>query len=124
MSDRPWLVLVIEDSFDDMQVMSTTLEYHGLEVMTASNADEFYGALQSALPDLVITDLAMPGLDGWDVLAALRNDASTQTVPVVAVTAYHSDRLHDEALQGGFDAYFQKPIDPQHFVEQLRTTLR
>jgi CheY-like chemotaxis protein len=70
-------------------------------------------------PTLVITDLAMPGVDGWGVLAAVRGNLASAHVPVVAVTSYHSNKLADEAITRGFDAYFPKPLNPDSFVQEL-----
>jgi two-component system cell cycle response regulator len=61
----------------------------------------------------------MPGVDGWEVLAIVRDNPATAAIPVVAVTSYHSARLEDEAINGGFDAYFPKPLDAASFVQDL-----
>lgn len=118
MSDN-WKVIVVEDTFDDVQVISTMLEFYAIEVHVAHNGTECLTLLGSLMPDLIITDLAMPEMDGWQTLAALRAEATTAHIPVVAVTAYHSAELAEEAVEAGFDAYFPKPVDPDTFINQL-----
>lgn len=116
-------ILLVEDSFDDMQVICATLEYYGVEVVALQNGDDCGAALREMMPDAVITDLAMPGANGWDVLAMVRENPHTAHLPVMAVTSYDSPRLADEALRGGFDSYLPKPIDPVALFEQLNRLL-
>ncbi len=119
MSNRVWKVVVVDDTFDDLQIMATTLEYYAIEVYAASSVHECFALIEQIMPDLVITDLAMPDADGWAVLNAVRSNPQTAQTRVVAVTAYHSAKLADEVLRGGFDSYCPKPINPQDFIEHL-----
>jgi CheY-like chemotaxis protein len=112
-----WRVLVVEDQEDSVQVVSQILEYHGIEVHVARDGQECVEMLNEVEPTLVITDLAMPKMDGWETLAAIRRRPTY--IPVVAVTAYHSVNVAQDALRAGFDAYFPKPIEAASFVREL-----
>ena len=114
-----WRVLVVEDEFDSVQMISKVLTYHGVEVQVAHNGHECMEYLSAYEPTLVVTDLAMPGMDGWETLAAIRANPTTRHIPVVAMTAYDSVDVADEAERAGFDAYFPKPVDPRTFVQSL-----
>jgi CheY-like chemotaxis protein len=95
------------------------LEFFGIQVYAIESGGECDALLAQVTPTLVITDLAMPGVDGWEALAIVRDNPATAAIPVVAVTSYHSARLEDEAINGGFDAYFPKPLDAASFVQDL-----
>jgi len=116
-------VVVVDDNYDDIQIIITTLEYYSIDVHAVDSAEACVEASQNLVPDLIITDLAMPGADGWDVLRALRADARTAAIPVVAMTAYHSARLEDEVMKHGFNGYIPKPIDPSELVSRLRVIM-
>lgn len=117
MDTSTWRVLVVEDQEDSVQVVSQILEYHGIEVHVARDGQECVEMLNEVEPTLVITDLAMPKMDGWETLAAIRRRPTY--IPVVAVTAYHSVNVAQDALRAGFDAYFPKPIEAASFVREL-----
>lgn len=121
---RGWQVLVVEDEADSIQMLSKILNFHGIEVTVAHNGLECLSLLkQLQPPTLIITDLAMPGMDGWQTLAAIRADPATQHIPVVAITVYDSVDVAEEALKAGFDAYFPKPLNPRDFVQDLERIL-
>lgn len=76
--------------------------------------------LEDMSPTLIILDLALPGVDGWGVLQTLRAHKSLSSVPCVAITAFHTPELAEQAIGAGFDAYFAKPIDATSFVRELQ----
>lgn len=115
-----WTIVVVEDKPDDQAVLSTILEHHGAEVHIAGNGTACLELLKSVDATLIITDLAMPGMDGWDMMVQLRTNPDSAHIPVVAVTAYHSAEVAEEARLRHFDGYFPKPLDPAFFVPQIR----
>ncbi|MGQ9907520.1 MAG: response regulator [Candidatus Flexifilum sp.] len=121
-SDRPCIV-VVDDNFDDLQIIYMALSYYSLEVHAASSAEQCADLVNQVQPDLVITDLAMPEADGWAVLDMLRSNPQTAHTPVVAITAYHSPRLQQEALARGFNGYVAKPIEMDTIMNELRRVL-
>ncbi len=120
MAYHNWQVLVVEDEHDSAQVVSQILLFYGAQVHVARNGFECLEVLRHLTPTLIITDLAMPGMDGWQTLGQIRADPATANIPVVAVTAYHSANVAQGALEAGFDAYFPKPLEPTSFMDGLR----
>lgn len=109
MPQRP-LVLIVDDDADSRTIAHTFLELRGWEVMAAADGHEALRLARARPPDLVVLDLVMPGLDGWGVAAALRADASTRRVPILALTAAAGKHEQDRALEVGCDAVLHKPI--------------
>ncbi|MFQ3534818.1 MAG: response regulator [Aggregatilineales bacterium] len=118
-----WKVIVVEDSFDDQQLVSHILEHHGIQVYLAKNGDECLQLLTQIEPTLIVTDLAMLGKDGWQTLVGVRSNPATAQIPVIAITAYHSADVAEDAIRAGFDGYFPKPINPQTFVARIQEIL-
>jgi CheY-like chemotaxis protein len=114
-----WIVIVVEDTYDDQQLVSRMLQHYGANVHIARNGNECIQLLENIEPTLIITDLAMPHKDGWQTLVAIRSNVASAHIPVIAITAYHSTDVAEDAVQAGFDAYFPKPLNPNSFVERL-----
>jgi CheY-like chemotaxis protein len=123
MSENGWRVLVVEDTYDDVQVVSKILHHHGIEVHVASNGIECLRSLETFEPTFVVMDLSMPTMDGWETLVQMRTNPDTAHIPVVAITAYHSAEVAQDASLAGFDAYFPKPISPTQFVQDIAEIL-
>ena len=114
-----WEVIIVEDQPDLAEVIAKILRFHKIRVHIANNGPECLELLQQLRPTLIISDLAMPGMDGWTLLDNLRANVATANIPVVAITAYHSNEVADNAIRVGFDAYFPKPVDAGTFVTRL-----
>ena len=119
MNTNSWKVIVVEDTYDDQQLISRMLEHHGVQVVLAKNGHECLSLLNEIEPTLIVTDLAMPGKDGWQTLVAIRSNIETAHIPVIAMTAYHSTDVAEDAMNAGFDGYFPKPVNPKTFVNRL-----
>lgn len=118
-----WDILIVDDTEDNADLIAQLLEHYGARVKSAPDVD---GGMQLALaqrPMLVLADLAMPGKDGWQLLQAIRSEASLSGVPVIAMTSYHSPSVERDALRAGFDAYLPKPININRLLETLSTML-
>lgn len=115
---RPTL-LVVEDDFRLRNVFSEVLSRNGYSVLQAANGREGVFLAQEHLPDLVLTDLAMPILDGWGVLAAIRSDPRTAAIPVVAISA----NLDAEAI-ARFDGALRKPMRLPELLAEVERMLR
>ncbi len=126
MANDTWHIVVADDDPDALRVLEEALHYYqrDAEVRSVRSGRACLEAVQASRPTLVIVDLAMPGLDGWRVLEALRHDPATADLPVAAVTAYHSANVAEDALAAGFDAFFPKPIDVLSFGPHLADLLR
>jgi two-component system CheB/CheR fusion protein len=112
-------VLVVEDENDSMELVQGVLEYHGVHSVGASTGEEALALLEKMHPALIVIDLALPGVDGWGVLKNVRANPKLTGVPCVAITAFHTPELAEEAIVAGFDAYFAKPFDTTSFVREL-----
>lgn len=119
-----WNVVIAEDEPDSVRMVSKILEHHGVHVEVTHNGDECLAVLERQSPTLVIVDLAMPGRDGWQTLAAIRANPATAHLPVVAVTAYYAPDVAEDAARAGFDGFFPKPVSATAFVPRLEAILR
>ena len=121
MSIKDWNVLVVEDEADSMELVQGLLSHYGIHCVGAMSGEEALQMLQKMTPTLIILDLALPGVDGWGVLQAVRSHRQLSNVPCVAITAFHTPELAEQAIKAGFNAYFAKPIDSTSFVRELQT---
>lgn len=117
-------VLLIEDNPANLALLRYLLEHGGHRVSCAADGREGLAAALAEPPDLVLCDLQMPALDGYEVLAALRASPSTARLPVVAVTAFSMSDDRRRVESAGFDGYLTKPIEPEQFVAQVEAVLR
>ena len=112
-------VLVIEDNPANLDLMTYLLRSFGHTVIEATDGRQGLRAAVEARPDLVICDLQLPVVNGYEVARTLKSDPSLRAVPLVAVTAYAMVDDRGKTLAAGFDGYIPKPIDPQAFVKQV-----
>ncbi|HEX5134145.1 MAG TPA: response regulator, partial [Thermoanaerobaculia bacterium] len=114
-------ILVVEDSPDIRVLVRMLLEAGGHEVLTAADGRAGVEAARKAQPDLVLMDLSLPILSGWEAARAIKDDPATSSIPVVAVTAHamHGDR--ERALAAGCDGFIAKPIDEETFEPLVRS---
>jgi CheY-like chemotaxis protein len=112
-------VLVIEDEADSELVLSSTLRFGGIQSISAGSAEEALEILQTTDVNLLMVDLALPGMDGWAFLQTVRSDESLQHVPAVVVSAYLTPTVAQKAIRAGFLACFPKPIDTTSLVREL-----
>lgn len=117
-------ILLIEDNRPNRDLARYLLEAHGMACEEAVDGESGLVLARSGRPDLVICDLQLPGIDGFEVLRGIRSEASLAGVPVIAVTAYAMVGDRERILGAGFDGYISKPLDPQGFVGQIASYLR
>lgn len=122
MSDA--VVLLVEDNEKNLKLARDVLEYAGFTVLVAMTGEEAVLRAHEALPDLVLMDLQLPGMDGFEVLRMLRGDQATASIPVVALTAFAMPQDRERASGAGFQGYLVKPIDVRQFPHQVRAHLR
>jgi CheY-like chemotaxis protein len=116
-------VLVIEDNPANMELMTYLLRAFGHTVLEAVDGRQGVRVAAEARPDLVVCDLQLPVLDGYEVARTLKADPSLRATPLIAVTAFAMVDDRRKALAAGFDGYFSKPIAPESFISQLQTFL-
>jgi len=120
MGINEWNVMVVEDEEDSMELVQGLLHHHGIHCVGATSGEEALHMLETEQPTLIIIDLALPGIDGWGLLSQLKNNRQLSSVPRVAITAYHTAEVANQAIEKGFDAYFAKPLDATSFVRELQ----
>ncbi|MBZ0315528.1 MAG: response regulator [Anaerolineae bacterium] len=119
MDTSNWQVVVVEDEADSMELVCGVLEHYGIASVAAETGEDAVELLNRLTPTMLIIDLALPQLDGWGVLQAVRSNPVTQDVPCVAITAYYTPILASRALKAGFDACFPKPLNSRTFIADL-----
>lgn len=112
-------ILVVEDNEMNMQLVEYLLEEGGYGILKAASGEEALELAQRAVPDLVLMDIHLPGMDGLAVVRRLREDPRTSTVPVLALTAHAMRGDRDRFLQAGCDGYISKPIDVASFIPSI-----
>ena len=118
------LVYLVEDDVDIREMEAYALTSAGLSVASFSESGAFFAALKKELPDLVLLDIMLPGLDGMQVLKRLRADASTQSIPIIMVTAKTSEADKVNGLDSGADDYLTKPFGIMELVSRCKALLR
>ncbi len=113
-------VLVVEDQEDNMQIMSDMLSSAGYEVIMAVTGDEGVAMAESHKPDLILMDVMLPGLDGYEATRRIKGNAALAHIPIFAVTSYAMDGEGSRAEQAGCDAYFSKPVSPRALLAVVR----
>jgi two-component system cell cycle response regulator DivK len=117
------LVLVVDDFADNREMYARFLEFSGFQVMQAANGEEALKRAFERTPALVVMDLSLPGLDGWEATRRLKADARTHAVPVVAVTGHALAGSAERAEEAGCDGYITKPCLPADLVAEIRRVL-
>jgi CheY-like chemotaxis protein len=111
-------VLVVEDEADSREILSTMLREWGADVTTAPSAPEALSALDGAAPDVLVSDIGMPGIDGFELIREIRRRGTGNggSVPAIALTAYAGEESRREALAAGFEEHVPKPAEPQELL--------
>lgn len=120
-----WKALIIEDEDDSAEVVKRILAHHDINFSHAFTAEDALIMLAEDPPDVFIVDLRLPGMSGWEFLEEVRSDSGSGSayIPAVAVTAYHSISVAEQALEAGFAAYFPKPITVTSFAQDVSTLI-
>jgi CheY-like chemotaxis protein len=104
-------ILLVEDQEMNRDMLSRRLKKRGYEVAIAVDGAEGVDKARSESPDLILMDMSLPVMDGWEATRTLKGDEATRAIPVVALTAHAMSTDRDKALEAGCDAYETKPVD-------------
>jgi two-component system cell cycle response regulator DivK len=115
-----WRVLIVDDEPDNLEIVAETLEYEGINIKTAANGKAALEALEDFPATLIITDLSMPVMNGWDLRARVKRDSRFADVTVIALSAHAIAGDKERALEAGFDGYITKPIHIFSLVNDIR----
>lgn len=118
--DEPALTILIADDFEEMRaILRLWLERRGYQVLEASDGEKALEMAGSQHPDLILMDIAMPHRSGISAAYGIRKQAKLRDIPIVAMTAYDSAELYDDAVKAGCSEYLTKPIDNEKLENVL-----
>ena len=118
-----WQVLVVDDEPDNLEVVAETLEYLGAQVKTALNGQEALEALEAFMANLILTDLSMPVMDGWQMRANAKRNPAFAEVPIMALSAHAIVGDRERAIEAGFNGYITKPVNINTLLDDIRAAL-
>jgi two-component system, cell cycle response regulator DivK len=113
-------ILVVEDNEKNMKLFRDVLQATGYSTIEATSGEDAIEVARSHEPELVLMDVQLPGIDGVEALARLKDDERTASIPVLALTAQAMSGDRERFLQAGFDGYLAKPVDVGELIEAVR----
>lgn len=121
-TDRP-RVLLVDDYPDAREMYAEYLDFSGFDVVEAANGMEALQRAADTAPDIILMDLSLPVMDGWEATRRLKADARTAHIPVVALTGHALAGISEGARKAGCDAFVTKPCLPEDLVKEIRKVL-
>lgn len=116
-------VLIVDDEPFNIEVLEQAMEENDYRVLTASNGKEAWEKIQSEEPDLVLLDLMMPVMDGFEVLAKVKDDPMLRNIPIIIVSAEQDSKNVVKGIKQGAEDYLTKPVDPAQFLKKVKEFL-
>jgi CheY-like chemotaxis protein len=117
-------IVYVEDNDDNVFMLQTRLELtEGYEVLVAANGHDGLALIARERPDLVLMDLNLPDIDGWEATRRLKADPATAKIPVIALTAHAMSGDREKALAAGCDEFDTKPVDFERLLQKMRALL-
>ena len=116
-------ILLVEDNEMNRDMLSRRLARKGYDVQTAVNGEEGLAGAQSGSPDLILMDMSLPVIDGWEATRRIKADPQTASIPVIALTAHAMTGDRERALAAGCDDYDTKPIEFNRLLEKIEALL-
>jgi len=113
-------LLLVEDNEDNRIIYSTVLRHLGYRVIEAQDGVEAVELARTTQPDLILMDISIPRMDGWEATRILRGDSRTSAIPIIALTAHALADDRERAAEVGFTSYLAKPIEPRVVVAEVR----
>jgi two-component system, cell cycle response regulator DivK len=116
-------ILLVEDNEDNRIIYRLTLVHFGYEVIEAGDGETGVRMARELRPDLILMDVSIPGIDGWEATRMLKEDEQTAEVPIVALTAHALATDRARAEEVGCDGYLAKPVEPRRVIEEIERVL-
>ena len=113
--------LIIEDNEQNMYMLSFLLEKNNYEIFQAFNGLDGIKAAMECLPDVILLDIQLPGMDGYQIARELRKRDDLNTIPIIAVTSHAMVGDREKAMASGATGYIEKPIDPDNFIQRMES---
>jgi two-component system cell cycle response regulator DivK len=117
-------ILVVEDNLDNYELVRTILELAGYDTFLAVNGRDGVNAALKQKPDLILMDMSLPEMDGWDATKLIRQNPETAHIPMIALTVHTLPVERRRALEAGVDAYLPKPYDAGQLIRLVEGTLK
>ena len=116
-------ILVVEDNTTNFYLLNFILEKKGYEVLAAKSGEEGVEIAIKEKPDLILMDIQLPGIDGFEATQRIRNSKANGKVPIIAITSYAMTGDKEKALVAGCTGYIKKPINPETFISEIERYL-
>ena len=116
-------ILLVEDDEMNRDMLSRRLERRGYKVVIALDGEQAVVMTRSEAPDLILMDISLPVLDGWEATRRIRAASETRGVPIIALTAHAMQGDREKAIEAGCDDYDTKPVEFQRLLEKIQTIL-
>lgn len=117
-------ILLVEDNEMNRDMLSRRLKRRGYEVVMAVNGADGLAMANSEAPDLILMDMSLPVLDGWEATTSIKADPATESIPVIALTAHAMSGDREKALAAGCDDYDSKPIDLSRLLSKIQAFVK
>ncbi|MBE9574188.1 MAG: response regulator [Proteobacteria bacterium] len=117
-------ILVVEDNQDNREMVVKVLKFNGYQVVEAVDGEEAIEKARTEYPDLILLDIFLPKMDGYEATRRLKGDTSLRNIPIIALTAHAMKGSMEEALAAGCDGYIPKPIDVRELPKQIQHFLK
>lgn len=117
-------ILVVEDNQDNREMVVKVLKFNGYQVVEAVDGEEAIEKAKAEHPDLILLDIFLPKMDGYEATRRLKGDTSLRNIPIIALTAHAMKGSMEEALAAGCDGYIPKPIDVRELPKQIQHFLK
>ena len=113
-------ILVVEDQEDNRKIMRDLLEANDFSIIEAVTGEEGVAMAGKEKPDLILMDIQLPGLDGYETTRQIRTNPELKQTPIIAVTSYAMTEDREKAINAGCNGYIEKPINPKTFFKQIQ----
>ncbi|MCG3137291.1 MAG: Response regulator PleD [Phycisphaerae bacterium] len=127
MNEERWSarVLIVDDNEQNVELLQAYLEeLPGVETLTAANGVEALDLANQQLPDMILLDIMMPRMSGYEVCKHLKNESRTREIPVIMITALNESSDYERAMECGADDFLTRPLNRAEFLARLRSMLR
>ena len=116
-------ILYVEDNEDNIYMLSKRLKKKGFDIKIAKDGEEGLKAARGLKPDLILMDLSLPLLDGWEATRILKSEPETKLIPIIALSAHAMQEHKDKALEAGCDDYDTKPVDITRLLSKINNLI-
>lgn len=118
-----WDVIIVDDEPDNIGVIEIVFNFHRVNFRAAGSGQQCIDLLFERIPTLILADIQMPFMSGYDLLKHIRSKEEWKHIPVIAITAHAMSGDHEQIIKAGFDGYIPKPIETMRIMQQIQDTL-